>query len=513
MRISRLGAVVVAALFIPTSAFAFAVHFENVRGNNYWVETDAVHVDNDGTIAGVDARINGGSWLSLPRTTWGSYAKGMYVATGSTVEFRARSTAGAVSISDGYRWSSTPTLISTNAFTATFTPTSGSLTFIGTRVTANKPITRVEARINSGTWFVLAQTGTDSWGQSRTVTSGSIVEFRATASTNEVVVSARYTWTTTPQTGFSATFSNVHGNTWWLETAISANQTVAGADVRLNGGLWRAMARQSSGTWAASFQVGRGAVVEFRARNSSGATVLSAGYLWPDATLLGAPGDRCSAGCSSGRLCCQVSALADVSESTKRFGCLTPVNGSCPAPDLRVDAAELNAWYVETKTFGTDSCAVAEACVDVSGVRKLLRFPTLTENTGTRDLVLGDPSVSPNLFGYAQCHGHYHFNGYATYRLVRADGSVVGTGRKQSFCLGDSLHMSGSTYSPQYHCNYQGITAGWADEYVAALDCQWIDVTNVPAGSYYLEVTVNPGRSLFESNFTNNTARVPVTLR
>lgn len=514
MRLLRLGSIVVVTLLlVPASAHAFSVEFTRVRGNNYWVETNVTPVDNDGAVTSVDARINAGSWQNLPPTTWGSYAKGLEVATGSVVEFRARNAAGALSLSEGYRWSSTPTLIVTSAFAASFTPTTGSLSFIGATVMPNKALARVEARIDAGSWFALTQTGTYSWGQSRTVANGAVVEFRATATTNEQVISGRYTWPGGTQGGFVATFSNVHGNAWWLETAISGNQTVSGADARLNGGLWRAMTRTSWGSWSASFQVGRGAIVEFRARTSSGASAISDGYLWPDATRLGAPGDHCSAGCSSGRLCCQVSPLNDVADSTKRFGCLTPINGSCPAPDLRVDATELASWYLETRTFGADSCAVNEACVDVSGTRKLLRFPTLTSNTGTRDLVLGDPSFSPNLFSYAECHGHYHFNGYASYRLVRGDGTVVGTGRKQSFCLGDNLHMSGSTYDPQYHCNYQGITAGWADEYIASLDCQWIDVTNVPAGSYYLEVIVNPGRALFESSYTNNTARVPVTIR
>ena len=514
MSVTRLGALFfVALLLVPTSAQAFAVEFSHVRGNNWWVETDAKPVDNDGAIVAVDARINGGSWQNLPKTSWGSYAKGIAVATGSTVEFRARNAAYAFSLSGAYRWSSSPTLITTSAFTCSFAPALGSLTFVGTSVTANKSVTRVDARVNGGSWFALSQTGTYSWGLTRTGSSGSIVEFRATASTGEQVISARYTWPSGTQSGFAATFSNVHGNEWWEEAAISANKTVAGADVRINGGLWRAMSLRSWGSWAAGFQAGTGAIVEFRARTSAGEVSYSAGYLWPDATRLGAPGDHCSAGCTSGRLCCQVSPLADVADSTKRYGCLAPVNGVCPAPDLRVDATELASYYLEWRTFGTDSCAVAEQCVAVSGTRRLLRFPTLTENTGTRDLVLGDPTWSPDLFSYAQCHGHYHFNGYASYRLLRGDGTVVGTGRKQSFCLADNLHLSGSTYDPQYHCNYQGITAGWADEYIASLDCQWLDVTNVPAGTYYLEVTVNPGRALFESNYGNNTARVPVTIR
>jgi hypothetical protein len=47
---------------------------------------------------------------------------------------------------------------------------------------------------------------------------------------------------------------------------------------------------------------------------------------------------------------------------------------------------------------------------------------------------------------------------------------------------------------------------------VSTLDCQWVDVTNVPAGNYFLEITVNPDQILLESNYGNNTSTIPVTL-
>ena len=81
MRMYRLGAFFVSLLLIPSTAFAFVVEFDRVRGNNNWVETDARPVDNDGAITAVDARVNGGTWQNLPRTTWGSYARNMPVST------------------------------------------------------------------------------------------------------------------------------------------------------------------------------------------------------------------------------------------------------------------------------------------------------------------------------------------------------------------------------------------------------------------------------------------------
>ena len=167
--------------------------------------------------------------------------------------------------------------------------------------------------------------------------------------------------------------------------------------------------------------------------------------------------------------------------------------------------------YLQTVTFGASSCTLAEGCVDASGRRRLLRFPTVTRNEGERDLVLGSPQAHPGLFHYDSCHGHYHFSGYASYRLVDASGTRVATGRKQAFCLADSFRFSGSQPA-QYDCDNQGISAGWGDTYVSTLDCQWVDVTDVPPGNYFLEIVVNPDRILLESNYGNNLSRVPVTI-
>jgi hypothetical protein len=64
-----------------------------------------------------------------------------------------------------------------------------------------------------------------------------------------------------------------------------------------------------------------------------------------------------------------------------------------------------------------------------------------------------------------------------------------------------------------FDCTNQGIQRGWSDLYGNGLDCQWLDITDVPAGNYQLTATVNPNRSLEEVSFDNNTSTVPVTIR
>ena len=86
----------------PPPTGTFSATFSDVRGNEWWVETEVAV--SGGTLAGVDARVNGGSWVALEKKSWGSWAKSIHAPPGSTVEFRARATDGQVAMSSGYTW-------------------------------------------------------------------------------------------------------------------------------------------------------------------------------------------------------------------------------------------------------------------------------------------------------------------------------------------------------------------------------------------------------------------------
>ena len=47
----------------------------------------------------------------------------------------------------------------------------------------------------------------------------------------------------------------------------------------------------------------------------------------------------------------------------------------------------------------------------------------------------------------------------------------------------------------EYDCSNQGIQAGWSDLYGNSLDCQWLDVTDVPPGDYFLAALTDLDRS------------------
>lgn len=194
------------------------------------------------------------------------------------------------------------------------------------------------------------------------------------------------------------------------------------------------------------------------------------------------------------------------------------VDDVCMAPDLRAhQGAVEDSVFVTHRTFGENSCEIAEACVGGTGRRRLLNFEGRIENLGPGDLNPGPEQNNP-LYEFSDCHGHYHFLDFTDYRLLDTEGAVAAQGHKQAFCLVDMDPVEDYTGpSPGEHpepgergCSY--LSAGWADIYGVGTDCQWVDITDVPAGNYVLQVAVNPLGRVSEVNIDNNIIQVPVYL-
>jgi hypothetical protein len=184
-------------------------------------------------------------------------------------------------------------------------------------------------------------------------------------------------------------------------------------------------------------------------------------------------------------------------------------------PDLSIDMGRSRTdLSIATENFSADACELdlSEQCIGAAGARRLLRFSVETTNVGTGDVVLGTPSEA-NGFAYSECHGHFHFEGYATYRLLNPDGSEALGGRKQAFCLLDSEpYTPGAGSGGIYTCLNQGLQAGWADVYAADLPCQFLDITSVPDGDYTLSIEVNPEGVLADESSTNNIGSIAVRI-
>jgi hypothetical protein len=190
--------------------------------------------------------------------------------------------------------------------------------------------------------------------------------------------------------------------------------------------------------------------------------------------------------------------------------------------------------HEELKAIGADDCTLqaADLCVGGAGLRKLLRFSVLALNRGDADLFLGTPTADDPRFVYSACHKHFHFESFARYELrTRGGSTVVRTGQKRSFCIEDLRADPDAPFTRpctsdadcqghgqcangvcQYNCMYQGIQPGRGDIYESNLDCQWIDTTDVPPGDYDLWVLLNTEQLLPESDYTNDSGMIPVTV-
>jgi Lysyl oxidase len=128
-----------------------------------------------------------------------------------------------------------------------------------------------------------------------------------------------------------------------------------------------------------------------------------------------------------------------------------------------------------------------------------------------------------------ETHRHWHLLDFIRYELRDPDGfELVARDRKSGFCLSDRFRTGegAAALVPRkpvfaFDCGRdrpdllrvrQGISVGWGDVYERFREGQFIDVTDVPAGVYYLVHRVNPVRKIRERNYENNAASVLVQL-
>jgi hypothetical protein len=183
--------------------------------------------------------------------------------------------------------------------------------------------------------------------------------------------------------------------------------------------------------------------------------------------------------------------------------------------------------------------------------RKLLRFTTTIGNVGRGrfELVAHRPSLSYSTMTVRQRifrdngttryvatkatsrfagdgHNHWHIRRVATYDLIDAHARRLRGDRKIGFCFFDTSIYDRSVHGFRPIRRYfekscgsrssltvrMGISVGWGDTYSSALAYQWIDVTGIPTGTYWLVATADKDNFYRESNETNNCSWAKVRL-
>jgi hypothetical protein len=145
---------------------------------------------------------------------------------------------------------------------------------------------------------------------------------------------------------------------------------------------------------------------------------------------------------------------------------------------------------------------------------------------GTRTV----PAVGHLQYTYSADHQHWHYLGFVHYELRSAyDYSLVAPDQKTGFCLGDRYNthldqtLPGEPPDRVYYsfCGKgrtdllelrEGISVGWGDFYEATLEGQFVDLTGVPAGEYYLVQRANADHKLLESDYSNNESTLRLEL-
>jgi hypothetical protein len=191
----------------PTGG-TFSAPFTGVRGNEWWVQANVG--TNGPSIAKVHVRLDGGAWQPLAKQSWGAWAASYHIVQGTIVQFQATASDGRTDLSSCRQWipppntdaslvscgTSTTTTTATGAFSASFKPVAvGNDWWIEAAVSANQPLSKVEAKVGSGAWTALAKQDWGNWAKSIHAPNGSVVTFRATSTGGATATSAPVTWT------------------------------------------------------------------------------------------------------------------------------------------------------------------------------------------------------------------------------------------------------------------------------------------------------------------------------
>jgi hypothetical protein len=134
--------------------------------------------------------------------------------------------------------------------------------------------------------------------------------------------------------------------------------------------------------------------------------------------------------------------------------------------------------------------------------------------------VIGRARAGTMGFDNKKGHHHWHFQQFAQYRLLDANKSVVVRSEKVGFCIAptDAIDLllpraawqptftgfSGACGSPTALWVQEMLPLGWGDTYEQFIAGQSFNISNLPNGTYFIEIIANPEHVLRETNYRND---------
>ncbi len=195
-----------------------------------------------------------------------------------------------------------------------------------------------------------------------------------------------------------------------------------------------------------------------------------------------------------------------------------------PLPSWGIDVHHMKAKTGPGKdvlTFGATVWIGGQSRLDVEGFRShgspvMKAYQYFWKN----GRIIGRARAGTMGFDSKPGHDHWHFEQFAQYRLLNASKSLVVRSQKVGFCIAptDNVNLliphalwiptytgfGGACGSPSALWVQEELPLGWGDTYEQYLPGQAFDVSNLPNGTYYVEVIANPEKVLHESNMKND---------
>ncbi len=204
------------------------------------------------------------------------------------------------------------------------------------------------------------------------------------------------------------------------------------------------------------------------------------------------------------------------------------------------DLVPLPSWGIRTRhdrrsgldllTFGATVWVGGNSPLDVEGFRSngspvMKAYQYFWRNRH----VIGRTRAGTMGFDSKPGHNHWHFEQFARYTLLDSAKNLAVRSHKVGFCITPSdpvnLLAPHAVWQPpsigfgDFTCGsptalwvQEMMPVGWGDTYLQSIAGQAFNITRVPNGTYYLEITANPQHVLYESNTHNDISLRKVTL-